>query len=180
MSHYRNLLKIISYRLPPRFLRATLRYFFPSDGFTTTPSFIFGLSSPARTSIARITEINNLVTQTYPHGGAPRAVAEALILMLAPLAPHAAEELWARLGHENSLAWEAFPQADPALLIDDTIEVPVQVNGKVRSVINVPAGADAASMEALARADEKVIAALSGKPTQRVIAVAGRLINFVV
>jgi len=132
------------------------------------------------TSIARITEINNLVTQTYPHGGAPRAVAEALILMLAPLAPHAAEELWARLGHENSLAWEAFPQADPALLIDDTIEVPVQVNGKVRSVINVPAGADAASMEALARADEKVIAALSGKPTQRVIAVAGRLINFVV
>ena len=55
--------------------------------------------------------------------------------MLAPLAPHIAEELWSRLGHEESLAWEAFPVADEALLVDDTVEVPVQVNGKVRSVI---------------------------------------------
>ena len=89
------------------------------------------------TSIARITELNNAVTQAYPHGGAPREVAEALVLMLAPLAPHIAEELWSRLGHASSLAWTDFPVADEALLIDDTVEVPVQVNGKLRSVIIV-------------------------------------------
>jgi leucyl-tRNA synthetase len=107
-------------------------------------------------------------------------VAKALVLMLAPLAPHAAEELWAKLGHAESLAWEPFPIADPALLVDDTIEVPVQVNGKVRSVIKVAADADAATMESAARADEKVIAALRDKQTKRVVAVRGRLINFVV
>jgi leucyl-tRNA synthetase len=132
------------------------------------------------TSIARITELNNAVTQAFPHGGTPRVVAESLVLMLAPLAPHAAEELWSRLGHAESLAWEAFPVADPALLVDDTIEIPVQVNGKVRSVINVAADADAATMEAAARTDEKVVAALDGKATKRVVAVPGRLINFVV
>ena len=85
------------------------------------------------TSIARITELNNHLTSKYPHGGVPRAAAEPMVLMLAPLAPHAAEELWNRLGHAESLAWEPFPEADPAYLVDDTIEIPVQINGKVRS-----------------------------------------------
>ncbi|MDQ1750099.1 MAG: leucyl-tRNA synthetase, partial [Pseudonocardiales bacterium] len=132
------------------------------------------------TSIARVTELNNAVTQAFPNGGTPRPVAEGLTLMLAPLAPHVAEELWSRLGHSESLAWHPFPVADEALLIDDTIEVPVQVNGKVRSVVQLPADADAASMEAAARADEKIIAALDGRPAKRVVAVPGRLINFVV
>jgi leucyl-tRNA synthetase len=100
--------------------------------------------------------------------------------MLAPLAPHAAEELWARLGHEESLAWADFPVADPALLVDDTVEVPVQVNGKVRAVISVPADADAAAMEQAARDDARVSAALDGRETKRVVAVPGRLVNFVV
>ena len=132
------------------------------------------------TSIARITELNNAITQAYPHGGSPRALAEPLVLMLAPLAPHAAEELWARLGHDASLAWTAFPEADPALLVDDTVEIPVQVNGKLRSVIVVPVGSDAAALEAAARADAKVAAALNGQPTRRVVAVPDRLVNFVV
>ena len=132
------------------------------------------------TSIARITELNNAVTQAYPDGGTPRAVAEALALMMAPLAPHAAEELWARLGHQQSLAWHPFPQVDEAMLVEDTIEVPVQVNGKVRSVVSIRPDADPAAMEAAARADEKVLAALQGRPAKRVITVAGRLINFVV
>jgi leucyl-tRNA synthetase len=132
------------------------------------------------TSIARITELNNAVTQAYPAGGTPRAVAEALALMLAPLAPHAAEELWARLGHQQPLAWHPFPQVDETMLVEDRIEVPVQVNGKVRSVISVAPDADPAAMEAAARADAKVLAALQDKPTRRVIAVPGRLINFVV
>ena len=132
------------------------------------------------TSIARVTELNNAVTQAYPHGGTPRVVAEALVLMLAPMAPHIAEELWTRLGHHESLAWSDFPVADEALLVDDTIEVPVQVNGKLRSKIVVPADSDAAALEAAARADERVIAVLDGRETRRVVAVPGRLVNFVV
>jgi leucyl-tRNA synthetase len=132
------------------------------------------------TSIARITELNNALTQAYPHGGAPRAVVEPLVLMLAPLAPHAAEELWSRLGHEKSLAWEDFPVADPVLLVEETIEVPVQVNGKVRAVLAVPADLDRGALEAAARADQRVAAALDGRPTRRVVVVPGRLVNFVV
>ncbi|MFN2562753.1 MAG: leucine--tRNA ligase [Jatrophihabitans sp.] len=132
------------------------------------------------TSIARVTELNNAITQAYPDGGAPRAVAEALVLMLAPLAPHIAEELWSRLGHTSSLAWEGFPVVDESLLVDDTVEVPVQVNGKLRAVLTMPAGADAAAMEAAARGDERIAAALEGRETRRVVAVPGRLVNFVV
>jgi len=132
------------------------------------------------TSIARITELNNALTQTYPDGGAPRAVAEALVLLLAPLAPHIAEELWSRLGHPASLTWAAFPEADEALLTEASIEIPVQVNGKVRAVITVPADADADTVQACARAEEKVLAALDGREPKRVVAVPGRLVNFVV
>jgi leucyl-tRNA synthetase len=132
------------------------------------------------TSIARITELNNAITQAYPHGGAPRAIAEPLVLMLAPLAPHLAEELWSRLGHEQSLAWAQFPAADPQLLVDDTVEIPVQVNGKLRSVLQLPPDADAATLEAAARADAKVAAALNGAEVRRVVAVPGRLVNLVV
>jgi leucyl-tRNA synthetase len=131
------------------------------------------------TSIARITELNNAVTQAYPNGGAPRALVEPIVLMLAPLAPHIAEELWARLGHAHSLARTDFPVADPALLVDDTIDIPVQVDGKVRSVVAVAADADAAAMQAAARADERVAAVLDGNEPRRVVVVPGRLVNFV-
>ena len=131
------------------------------------------------TSIARLTELNNAITQAYPHGGVPRTVAEPLVLMLAPLAPHIAEELWSRLGHPSSLAWERFPVADESMLVDDTIEVPVQINGKLRAVISVAATADAAALEAAAREDPRVIAALDGRDPKRVVAVPGRLVNFV-
>ena len=132
------------------------------------------------TSIARITELNNAIIAAYPSGGVPRTVAEPLVLMLAPLAPHIAEELWSRLGYTGSLAWEPFPEADPTLLVDDTVDVPVQVNGKVRAVITVPADSDNAGLESAARADAKVIAALDGRETRRTVIVPGRLVNFVV
>ena len=118
-------------------------------------------------SIARITELNNHLTVRYPDGGVPRPVAEPLVLLLAPLAPHVAEELWSRLGHPDSLATEPFPVADPALLVDETVEIPVQVNGKVRARVHVPAGADAAAIEAAARADERVAALLEGRRCAR-------------
>ncbi|WP_299955498.1 leucine--tRNA ligase [uncultured Modestobacter sp.] len=132
-------------------------------------------------AIARITELTNHLTSTCPPGTpVPRSVAESLVLLVAPLAPHLAEELWARLGHDGSVAWASFPVADPQWLVDDTVQVAVQVNGKVRAQVAVPADADAAALEAAARADEKVAAQLAGKTVRRVIAVPGRLVNFVV
>ena len=131
------------------------------------------------TSIARMTELNNHLTARYPDGGVPRAVVEPLVLMLAPLAPHIAEELWSRLGHAGSLAYEPFPVADPALLVDETVEIPVQLNGKVRARIQVPPDADAQTVEETARADLRVAALLEGADVRRVVAVPDRLINFV-
>jgi leucyl-tRNA synthetase len=131
------------------------------------------------TSIARLTELNNAITAAYPHGGTPRVVVEPVVLMLAPLAPHIAEEMWAKLGHADSLAWTDFPVADESLLVDDTIEIPVQVNGKVRAVVAIAAAADADAMADAARADARVQAALDGRDVKRVIAVPGRLVNFV-
>jgi leucyl-tRNA synthetase len=132
------------------------------------------------TAIARITELNNHLTAAFPDGGVPRSVVEPLVLLLAPLAPHVAEELWSRLGHEGSLAWEGFPVADPALLVDDTVEVPVQVNGKVRAKLVLATGLDAPALEAAARADAKVAALLDGATVRKVVAVPGKLVNFVV
>jgi leucyl-tRNA synthetase len=131
-------------------------------------------------AIAKITELNNHLTARYPDGGVPRDVIEPMVLLLSPLAPHIGEELWSRLGHPDSLATEPFPVADPALLVDETVEVPVQVNGKVRARVHVPADADDATMEAAARADERVAALLDGATVRKVVAVPGRLINFVI
>jgi leucyl-tRNA synthetase len=131
-------------------------------------------------AIAKVTELNNHLTVRYPSGGVPRSVAEPLVLMLAPLAPHVAEELWSRLGHTSSLAHGPFPEADPAYLVDETVEVPVQVNGKVRARVVVPTGADADALEAAARADARVADLLAGATVRKVIAVPGRMVNFVV
>ena len=130
------------------------------------------------TPIARITELTNHLTATYPDG-APRVLVEPLVLLLAPFAPHLSEELWARLGHGSSLTREDFPVAEHAYLVDDFDKVPVQVNGKVRSVVSVPSGADAVALEAAARANEKISALLAGTTVRKVVAVPGRLVNFV-
>jgi leucyl-tRNA synthetase len=131
-------------------------------------------------SIARIYELNNHLTARFPDGGVPREVAEPLVLMLAPLAPHAAEELWARLGHAESLAWAPFPEADPALLVDDAIEIPVQVNGKVRARITVAAGLSHDDLQTAAQAHPQVADLLAGQTVRKVIAVTDKLVNFVV
>jgi leucyl-tRNA synthetase len=133
------------------------------------------------TAIAKITELNHAVTRVVgADRSTPREAAEALVLLLAPLAPHVAEELWARLGHAETVVWQPFPRADPALLVDATVEVPVQVGGKVRARVQVPADADAATTEAVALADPKVVTALAGATVKRVVVVPGRLVNVVV
>jgi leucyl-tRNA synthetase len=93
------------------------------------------------TAIAKLIELNNRLTQVAGEAGTPREVAEPLVLMLSPLTPHLAEELWRRLGHHDTVAFQAFPVADPSYLQDETVELPVQVNGKVRSRVVVPVGA---------------------------------------
>ena len=109
-----------------------------------------------------------------------KAVLEPFVLLLNPFAPHIAEELWHALGHSTTLTYVPWPSYDPALLVEDTVEVPVQINGKVRAKIIVPANSDAAALEAAARAEEIVQKNLEGKTVVKVVAVPGRLLNFVV
>ena len=129
------------------------------------------------TAAAKLIEYTNYLTKA---GVSSRAALEPLVLMTAPLAPHLAEELWSRLGHDTSLAHGPFPVADPAYLVEDTVEFPVQVNGKVRGKITVAADADKASVEAAALADDKVQAFLDGATPKKVIVVPGKLVNLVV
>ncbi|MBV8291032.1 MAG: leucine--tRNA ligase, partial [Mycobacterium sp.] len=131
------------------------------------------------TAVAKLIEYTNHLTKEH-RDSVPRAAVEPLVLMLAPLAPHLAEELWQRLGNPTSLAHGPFPVADPDYLVEDTVEYPVQVNGKVRGRITVPADADADAVEAAALADEKVQTSLAGATPKKVIVVDGRLVNLVV
>lgn len=126
------------------------------------------------TAIAKLIELTNGLTRL---SATPREVAEPLVLMVAPFAPHVAEELWRKLGHDTSLTYADFPTADPALLVADTVTYPVQVNGKVRGRVEVPA--DAAEEAVRAAALEAVAAALAGKEPRKVIVVKGRMVSVV-
>jgi leucyl-tRNA synthetase len=124
------------------------------------------------TAIARIIELTAHASR-LPR--VPRALAEPLVLMVAPLAPHIAEELWQRLGHPSSLAREPFPQADPALAAVETVTLPVQVNGKVRFTVEVPAQAGQAEIAEL-------LAAHPGYPRDdvaRLVIVPGKIASIV-
>ncbi len=130
------------------------------------------------TAVAKLIEYTNHLTKEYP-AGAPRSVVEPLALMLGPIAPHLAEELWSRLGHTESLAHGPFPTADEKWLVEDTVEYPIQVNGKVRSRINVAADAAREDIEKIALADEKIVALLDGNDPRKVIVVPGKMVNIV-
>jgi leucyl-tRNA synthetase len=130
----------------------------------------------ANTAIARLTELNNHVVKT---GVAHREVAEALVLMVAPLAPHIAEELWGRLGHENSLTYEDFPVPDPVQLVVEHVTAVVQVAGKVRDRLEVAPTIGEDELRDLALASEAVQKALDGRPVRTVVVRAPRLVNVV-
>ena len=128
------------------------------------------------TAIARLTELNNALTKL--DGGVPREAAESIVLMVAPMAPHIAEELWARMGHEESLVHADFPVADPALLVDDTVTCVVQVKGKVRDRLEVPSDITEDALRELALASPKVQAAVPDG-IRTVIVRAPKLVNVV-
>ncbi|TCN45839.1 leucyl-tRNA synthetase [Rhodococcus sp. SMB37] len=130
------------------------------------------------TAIAKLIEYTNHLTKQYP-SGAPRTAVEPLVLMMAPVAPHLAEELWSRLGNSEPLAHGPFPTADEKWLVEDSVEYPIQVNGKVRSRITVPADATPDAIEAAALADAKIVDLLGGAAPRKVIVVPGKMVNIV-
>ncbi|NUK05504.1 leucine--tRNA ligase [Streptomyces lunaelactis] len=129
------------------------------------------------TAIAKITELNNYLTKVG--GPLSRSVAEQLVLLIAPLAPHIAEELWHRLGHSDSVVHQDFPVADPAYVVDESVTCVVQIKGKVRARLEVPPSISEADLEALALGDEAVVAALGGAGIRKVIVRAPKLVNIV-
>ncbi|MCQ4609920.1 leucine--tRNA ligase [Corynebacterium sp. CCUG 61414] len=131
------------------------------------------------TVVAKLIEFTNYLTKTYP-SGAPRAAVTPLVQMVAPLAPHIAEELWAKLGHADTITFEPFPTFEESFLVDATIELPVQINGKVKARINVPTDASKEDTEAVALTDARVKELTDGKNVVKVIVVPGRMVNLVV
>jgi len=131
------------------------------------------------TVAAKLIEYVNYLTKTYP-SGAPRDAVEPLVQMVSPLAPHIAEELWSVLGHSETITFEPFPEFDEQWLVDDTVEVPVQINGKVKARIDVATDASKGDLEAAALADERVADLVAGKNVVKVIAIPGRMVNLVV
>ncbi len=128
------------------------------------------------TAISRLMEFTNALGQSDPR---PRSLMEPFVLMLSPFAPHLAEELWCLLGHDQTLAYETWPVCDESLLVSSTVELPVQVNGKLRGKVTVATDADQQTIEQAAAADEGVARFLDGKTVVKTIVVPGRLVNFV-
>jgi leucyl-tRNA synthetase len=129
------------------------------------------------TAIARMMEFVNAAMKAT---AIDRAVMEPFVLLLAPFAPHIAEELWALLGHDNTLAYAPWPGYDEALLVEDTVEIPVQVLGKLRGKIVMPTDADKAAILEAAKADPKVQPHLEGKTIVKEIYVPGKMVNLVI
>ena len=124
--------------------------------------------------------VNEAEAQAKLSGGLPRMVLEQFVLCLAPYAPHLGEELWEILGHAKSLAYEPWPRYDASALVEDEIEIPVQVMGRLRGRVRIPAGATPDDMAAAAKANGDVAKFLEGKTIVKTIAVPGRMVNFVV
>ncbi len=131
------------------------------------------------TAISAMMEFTNHLTRQTVR---PRSVLTTLVLLLAPFAPHLAEELWHELNgpSPDTLAYEPWPSYDEGLLKTDTVEIPVQVNGKLRSVITVPTDIDAAGLEKAALSDEKIRGLVEGKTIRKVIVIPGKMVNVVV
>jgi leucyl-tRNA synthetase len=139
------------------------------------------------TCIAAIMELVNTLTAAEPAIGAGKVpdavlaeILRTLTLLLAPFAPYLAFELWEQIGEKGDLLRAPFPKSDETLAREEQIEIPVQINGKLRAVVTVDAGADEEALKAAALADQKIAALLAGKEVLRIIVVPRKLINIVV
>jgi leucyl-tRNA synthetase len=132
------------------------------------------------TAIARLMELGTHAARVATSGpGVPRALAEPLVLMTAPFAPHVAEELWARLGHTESLVYQQFPRFDEALAAEQSVTLPVQINGKTRFRLEAPAGAPQDEIAALVTAHPDYARSTEGTTVVRVVIVPDRIVNIV-
>ena len=127
-----------------------------------------------------IAQMMIFVNTVYKNGTCPREYAEGLIKMLSCIAPHICEEIWQILGHDDTIAYETWPTYDEAQLVEDTIEIAVQINGRVKTKINIPVDADEETALGAAFADADVIRATEGKTIVKKIYVKGRIVNIVV
>jgi leucyl-tRNA synthetase len=129
------------------------------------------------TAIAQLMVFTNEMTKLERR---PRALLEPFVLILSPFAPHLGEELWSRLGHPDTLAYEAWPAWDPALVVDETVTVAIQVNGKLRATLELARGTDREAAQAAALADERIQRYVNGSELRKVIHVPDKLVNLVV
>jgi leucyl-tRNA synthetase len=141
---------------------AGVRYDYESLGFNT--------------AIAKMIEFNNHLTGL---DAVPRQAIETLVLLLAPLAPHFAEEVWLRLGHDHSLHTYPFPVEDPKYVVSSMVEIPVQINGKVRARVELPADADEATIRVAALNHPRIVELLAGAEPRKVVIVPGKLLSIV-
>ena len=132
------------------------------------------------TVVAKAIEYVNFLTKHFATTPVPRAAVTPIVIMIAPIAPHIAEELWQRLGHDDTITYVKFPTFDEKWLVDDEIELPVQINGKVRSRIMVPTEADRDQVAAIALADATIQSHIADKTVVKQIVVPGRMVNLVV
>ena len=126
-----------------------------------------------------ISQLMIFVNEMNKQDTRPRPVMETFVLLLAPFAPHIAEELWLRLGHDDTIAYEPWPKYDPALTVEETVEIVLQVNGKIRDRVQASPELEAEALQDLALKSEKVRAHLAGKTVRKVITVPGKIVNIV-
>ncbi|MGG3155180.1 leucine--tRNA ligase [Priestia megaterium] len=126
-----------------------------------------------------IAQLMVFINDAYKVDVLPKQYVEGFVKLLAPICPHTTEELWSKLGHEDTISYEAWPAFDEAKLVDDEVEIVVQINGKVRAKVNVPAEASREELQDIAMANEDVKEFIEGKTVRKVIAVPGKLVNIV-
>ena len=131
-------------------------------------------------SVAKLYEFTNTINKSDAGADARRAAMKTLAQLMAPMTPHLAEDVWSMLGGEGFVVAAPWPKADPALLIEDSVTLPIQINGKKRSELSVSKDLDKSGIEALVLQDEAVIRALDGGAPKKLIVVPGRIVNVVV
>ena len=131
-------------------------------------------------AIAKLYEFANTLQKSQAGAEAKKAAMRIMAQLMSPMTPHLAEEIWEMLGGQGLVAQAAWPKADPALLVDDEVVLPIQINGKRRAEIRVPKDMPASEVEKIALADEGVVKFLAGQPVKKLIVVPGRIVNVVV
>jgi len=131
-------------------------------------------------AIARLYAFTNALAKSKAGTQARKQAARALVQLMSPMTPHLSEDLWQVLGGEGLVTDAPWPQADEAMLVDETVTLPIQINGKRRAEISVPQDMDKSEVEKLALAHDAVVKALDGAQPKKIIVVPGRIVNVVI